>query len=497
MAARARAAADRVAASELAIFVQNHAGLYRQQVLPILENLARKVRAGTYSRAKSLKLWRYLADNGAKLFHADAFMAGKWSDSFSVATRELAADELAAHYHSALEDKAGRHVPEDNPKRGGFRSESGDFKRLDTPAKRVAYMRRLVKRWKATRQRGAAVQLESVGAELFHDTFRKFGQDAAWDLEDIARAAGMLQGTRRTHAPVGAGGYERAMWQGTGSRPFQVIDPSIDPRWPVSLHPSRPAAQREVAWRKGESPLARPRIRMASPRRPLPNPAPKPPTIQAARALGVKLARAVNLGADGAVDALERAKTKLIARAELAGNSEAIWKALSAGYRSTFKGRGSSAPRQNPRRKAPAKRKRAASSSSSGAPAGAAWVKVGKHRVLAVRRKGGALAVYRIAHPPGERGTCALLGAIKGHRTFTGRNPSKVKHVRGPSRVPDVVYRLGELEAVQYRSDKWDGKARSYVHKFGRKRPGLCSDAGGRLWVVGGGYKVRAAGIVG
>jgi hypothetical protein len=141
--------------------------------------------------------------------------------------------------------------------------------------------------------------------------------------------------------------------------------------------------------------------------------------------------------------------------------------------------------------------RRRARPSASSAPAGAKWQKVGRHRVLAVRRPGGSLAVYGIKHPAGERQPCALLGAIKGHRTFAGRLPSKVAHVRAPASVPDVVYRLGDLEGVQYRSDKWDGRAKSYVHKFGRKRPALVSDAGGKLWIVGGGYKVRSAGIVG
>lgn len=132
-----------------------------------------------------------------------------------------------------------------------------------------------------------------------------------------------------------------------------------------------------------------------------------------------------------------------------------------------------------------------------GVPAGARWIRVGGHRVHGVKRSDGTIAVYGIEHPKRERGACSLKGAMKGHATFTGRDAERVEHAHGPASVPDVVYRLGALEALQYRSDKWDGKARSYVHKFGRQKPRLCADAAGRLWIVGGGYSVKAAGIVG
>lgn len=56
---------------------------------------------------------------------------------------------------------------------------------------------------------------------------------------------------------------------------------------------------------------------------------------------------------------------------------------------------------------------------------------------------------------------------------------------------------LGRLVAVEYRSDKFDGRARTYRHKF-ETRPVLAATADGRVLVVlGGRTKVTARGIEG
>ncbi len=56
------------AAKELAIFVDQDAELYRQQLTPIHDNLSRKKKKGIYNPELATKLFRYLVDNGAKKY---------------------------------------------------------------------------------------------------------------------------------------------------------------------------------------------------------------------------------------------------------------------------------------------------------------------------------------------------------------------------------------------------------------------------------------------
>lgn len=63
--------------------------------------------------------------------------------------------------------------------------------------------------------------------------------------------------------------------------------------------------------------------------------------------------------------------------------------------------------------------------------------------------------------------------------------------------MPPVVVDLGELLAVVYRSSKWVGYPRTYIH-YMEDPPRLASDVEGRrLYVVGGSYRITARGIEG
>ena len=83
------------------------------------------------------------------------------------------------------------------------------------------------------------------------------------------------------------------------------------------------------------------------------------------------------------------------------------------------------------------------------------------------------------------------------YRRFTrlpARSMQRVSHHRI---VPPVVVELGRLVAVMYRSDKWVGHPRTYIHYMGDP-PRLVSDVAGRqLFVVGGNYRITARGIEG
>ena len=58
-------------AQELALYISNDGDLYRQQTTSIITNLAKKMAKRTFDRAKAVKLFKYLADNGAKKYSFD------------------------------------------------------------------------------------------------------------------------------------------------------------------------------------------------------------------------------------------------------------------------------------------------------------------------------------------------------------------------------------------------------------------------------------------
>jgi hypothetical protein len=77
---------------------------------------------------------------------------------------------------------------------------------------------------------------------------------------------------------------------------------------------------------------------------------------------------------------------------------------------------------------------------------------------------------------------------------FPARSLTRVPHRR---LVPPVVVDLGRLMAIVYRSDKWVGYPRTYIHRMDTP-PRLACDVGGRqLFVIGGDYRVTARGIEG
>jgi len=82
-------------------------------------------------------------------------------------------------------------------------------------------------------------------------------------------------------------------------------------------------------------------------------------------------------------------------------------------------------------------------------------------------------------------------------RFHWGNEPSKLTHATAPTVVEgDILVQLGELAEVAYEATKDDEHA-IWVHEFGRPRPKLAWTTAGKLVIVGGGYRVTHAGIVG
>lgn len=97
---RARQPVDPDGVRELVLYIENDVDLYRQQIQPIIANLRKKVKKGVYDADKAVKLWKYLADAGAKKYTQEFGTQGDFI--FSPATREAVAVELRDSFDEEL-----------------------------------------------------------------------------------------------------------------------------------------------------------------------------------------------------------------------------------------------------------------------------------------------------------------------------------------------------------------------------------------------------------
>lgn len=87
---------DPNAAREIELYAENDGDLYRQQRRPILINLTKKYKKGTYDVQKALKLWRYFIDSAMKKYNKEFGSRGdKWFDLLSTSDRQLLAEKWA------------------------------------------------------------------------------------------------------------------------------------------------------------------------------------------------------------------------------------------------------------------------------------------------------------------------------------------------------------------------------------------------------------------
>jgi hypothetical protein len=96
-------AIDQIAADELRLYIDNDGDLYRQQKMPIIKNIKRKMKRGVYDHNKAPKLWMYLVDNGAKKYAKDFSVGTDWNDMFPKPLRMAVAQEMADYYKRAIE----------------------------------------------------------------------------------------------------------------------------------------------------------------------------------------------------------------------------------------------------------------------------------------------------------------------------------------------------------------------------------------------------------
>ena len=96
---------DAVASRELKLYIENDRDLYRQQIVPIIKNVQRRMKKGTYDHAKAPKLWMYLVDNGAKKYVKE--FGGDVKRDFPKDLRLSIANEFATEYKAEIDIQGG------------------------------------------------------------------------------------------------------------------------------------------------------------------------------------------------------------------------------------------------------------------------------------------------------------------------------------------------------------------------------------------------------
>ena len=106
---RRAAPADDHAVTELVLYAENTEAIYTRSVLPVIKNLATKLRKGTFNKTRAVDAFVYVADAAAKQYNAE-FGSGRGYGPFTVATRRAAAAELLDNNMEAIEHEAGGKV---------------------------------------------------------------------------------------------------------------------------------------------------------------------------------------------------------------------------------------------------------------------------------------------------------------------------------------------------------------------------------------------------
>lgn len=89
---------------ELVLYITNDSGLYHRYVEPIIANLRKKVKKGIYDPELAVKLWKVLADEGAKKYDKELNDGRGRVDWLNVPTRLAIAKELCDHYQEQVND---------------------------------------------------------------------------------------------------------------------------------------------------------------------------------------------------------------------------------------------------------------------------------------------------------------------------------------------------------------------------------------------------------
>lgn len=82
-------------AHELVLYADNDARLWAMQE-PYVENMRKRIKAGTYNLEKGIKLWMYYVERAAKSYVREhGSMSDKWNRMFPMTSRREAAEHYA------------------------------------------------------------------------------------------------------------------------------------------------------------------------------------------------------------------------------------------------------------------------------------------------------------------------------------------------------------------------------------------------------------------
>ena len=91
------------AARELELYAENDGQLYQQSGVPIMKNLSKKFKKGTYDPELAVKLWKYHADSAAKGYSQEYSSGDDWKTMFTPAVRMEMARSMEASWRSEME----------------------------------------------------------------------------------------------------------------------------------------------------------------------------------------------------------------------------------------------------------------------------------------------------------------------------------------------------------------------------------------------------------
>jgi hypothetical protein len=95
-------AVDEVAARELTLYIENDPTLYRQRIKPIIKNLARKMKKGTFDATLAQKGFMYAVEHGLKNYNKE------FGPGFNVDkdTKKKVAQDLLDGFMDEIEEAA-------------------------------------------------------------------------------------------------------------------------------------------------------------------------------------------------------------------------------------------------------------------------------------------------------------------------------------------------------------------------------------------------------
>lgn len=105
----------------------------------------------------------------------------------------------------------------------------------------------------------------------------------------------------------------------------------------------------------------------------------------------------------------------------------------------------------------------------------------------------GGRVLRKIKRNPSEAEWRAVVSLFDEFHEF--EPTTAVVHKVDSLKIPGVLVSLGDLVEITYKSNKFDKRSRLYVHKFGADKPVLAASKDGKLFIIGGGYRITSRGI--